>query len=262
MPITASVGLNARNDIADVTVVQILLNANRARMMAPQPALLKTDGRIGDNTLKAIAAFETGAMGMAESDCIVVPGDATMLALLEGLPMGPTPEKLAVVLPRAAESRIGMYFEPLKAAMIKYKITTPLQMAHFIAQVGHESGSLLYSEELASGAAYEGRRDLGNTHGGDGVRFKGRGLIQLTGRTNYTAFSKYSGVECVDNCQCLAKDPMLSAEAAGWFWVDRGLPALAERDDVRAVTKRINGGFNGLDDRVLNLFRAKAVLGL
>ena len=262
MPITASVGLNARNDLADVTVVQILLNANRTRMKAPLPWPLKTDGRIGDNTLNAIAAFETEVMGMPESDRIVVPGDATMLALLEGLPAGPTAEKLAVVLPRAAESRIGLYFEPLKAAMKKYKITTPLQMAHFIAQVGHESGSLLYSEELASGTAYEGRGDLGNTQPGDGVRFKGRGLIQLTGRANYTAFSRFSGVDCVDNCQCLAQDPILSAEAACWFWVDRGLPTLAERDDVRAVTKRINGGFNGLDDRVLNLFRAKAVLGL
>lgn len=262
MPITASVGLSARNDIADVTVVQILLNANLPRMRAPRPAPLKTDGRIGDNTLGAIAAFETGVMGMAESDRIVVPGDATVLALLEGLPAGPTPEKLAVVLPRAADSRIALYFGPLKETMIKYRITTPLQMAHFIAQVGHESGSLLYSEELASGAAYEGRQDLGNTQPGDGVRYKGRGLIQLTGRANYAAFSRFSGVDCVDDCQCLARDPLLAAEAAGWFWVDRGLPALAERDDVRAVTKRINGGFNGLDDRVLNLFRAKAVLGL
>ncbi len=262
MPITASVGLNARNDLADVTVVQILLNANRDRMARQVAEPLSTDGRIGEKTLKAIEAFETGVMGMAESDRIVSPGDATVLALLEGLPPGPTAQKLALVLPRATASRITLYFEPLKAAMIKYGITTPLQMAHFIAQVGHESGSLLYSEELASGASYEGRKDLGNTQTGDGVRFKGRGLIQLTGRANYTAFNKFSGVECIDNVHCLAKDPMLSAEAAGWFWVDRGLPAMAERDDVRAVTKRINGGFNGLDDRVLNLFRAKAVLGL
>ncbi len=262
MPITASVGLNARNDLADVTVVQILLNANRNRMPAPAPVELVTDGRIGENTLKAIAAFETGVMGMVESDRIVSPGDATMLALLQGLPPGPTAQKLALVLPRAALSRVAMYFEPLKAAMVKFGITTPLQMAHFIAQVGHESGSLLYSEELASGSAYEGRKDLGNTETGDGVRFKGRGLIQLTGRLNYTAFKKFSGVDCIDDVHCLSKDPMLSAEAAAWFWVDRGLPALAERDDVRAVTKRINGGFNGLDDRVLNLFRAKAVLGL
>jgi len=262
MPITASVGLAGRNDLADVAVVQILLNANLYRLPGARPAPLDTDGRIGRKTLDALAAFETGVMGLPESDRIMAPGDATIQALLKGLPEGATKEKLAVVLPRAAKSRIDLYFEPLKMTMVKYGITTPLQMAHFIAQVGHESGSRLYNEEIASGAAYEGRTDLGNTQPGDGVRFKGRGLIQLTGRANYIGFSKYTGVDYVSNPKPVGDDPMLSAEAAGWFWVDRKLPALAERDDVRAVTKRINGGFNGLDDRMQNLFRAKAVLGL
>jgi putative chitinase len=262
MPITGSVGLNGRNDLADVTVVQILLNHNLGRLPGLRAAPLDTDGRIGRKTLDLLAAFETRVLGQPESDRIVVPGDATMAALLQGLPPGPTAEKLAVVLPRAAASRIALYFEPLKATMIKYDILSPLQMAHFIAQVGHESGSLLYNEEIASGAAYEGRVDLGNTQPGDGVRFKGRGLIQLTGRFNYIAFSRYTGVDYVSNPDPVADDPMVSAEAAGWFWVDRRLPALAERDDVRGVTKRINGGFNGLDDRMQNLFRAKSVLGL
>lgn len=262
MPITASVGLNGRNDLADVTVVQILLNHNLARIPGPPIAPLGTDGRIGRKTLDALAAFETGVLGLAESDRIVAPGDTTIAALLQGLPLGPTKEKLAVVLPRAAQSRIDCYFEPLKATMIKYCITTPLQMAHFIAQVGHESGSLLYNEEIADGSAYENRTDLGNTQPGDGKRFKGRGLIQLTGRFNYRAFSEYTGVDYVANPDPVADDPMISAEAAGWFWVKNKLPPLAERDDVRAVTKRINGGFNGLDDRMHNLFRAKAVLGL
>ncbi len=262
MPITASVGMAGRNDLADVAVVQILLNANLDRIPGPRLATLSTDGRIGGKTLDALAAFETGVMGLPESDRIVAPGDATIKALLEGLPEGATKEKLAAVLPRAARSRVDLYFEPLKATMLKYGITSPLQMAHFIAQVGHESGSLLYNEEIASGAAYEGRTDLGNTHPGDGVRFKGRGLIQLTGRSNYIAFSKYTGVDYVNNPKPLGDDPTISAEAAAWFWVDRKLAPLAERDDVRAVTKRINGGFNGLDDRIQNLFRAKAVLGL
>jgi putative chitinase len=262
MPITGSVGLNGRNDLADVTVVQILLNANLPRIPGAPLAPLDPDGRIGRKTLDALAAFETGVLGLPESDRIVAPGDSTVQALLQGLPEGPTKEKLCVVLPRAARSRIDLFFEPLKATMIKYGITTPLQMAHFIAQVGHESGSLLYDEEIASGAAYEGRRDLGNTQPGDGKRYKGRGLIQLTGRANYVAFSKATGVDYVQHPEIVGDDPMISAEAAGWFWVDRGLPALAEKDDVRAVTKRINGGFNGLDDRMQNLFRAKAVLGL
>ena len=122
--------------------------------------------------------------------------------------------------------------------------------------------SFLYTEELASGAAYEGRKDLGNTRAGDGRRFKGRGLIQLTGRANYSAYSKYTGIDYVADPTLLSSDPKIAVDVACWFWKDRGLDTLAERDDVKAVTKRINGGYNGLDDRIQNLRRGKAVLGL
>ena len=85
-------------------------------------------------------------------------------------------------------------------AMRKYGVgRSPLERAHFLAQCAHESGGFIYREELASGAAYEGRRDLGNTQSGDGVRFKGRGYIQLTGRANYTKFGPVAGGECVGN---------------------------------------------------------------
>jgi putative chitinase len=262
MCIAFTVGRGGRNDLADVAAVQILLNANRARFPAPRPKALDTDGRIGPMTLARIEAFETAVMGLPSSDGLIAPGDATLSALLAGLEAGPTQDKLRIVLPLAVESRVKLYFEPLKAGMVRYGITTPLQMAHFIAQVGHESGSLLYSEEIASGAAYEGRRNLGNTKPGDGVRFKGRGLIQLTGRSNYTAYSKYTGIDYVSNPEIVANDPMVSVDASCWFWVDRKLPALAEADDVKAVTRTINGGYNGLDERIANLRRAKAVLGL
>ena len=135
-------------------------------------------------------------------------------------------------------------------------------MAHFIAQIGHESMSFLYTEEIANGAAYEGRRDLGNTKAGDGKRYKGRGLIQLTGRANYTAYSKYTGVDYLAAPGAPVRGPEVAVDVSCWFWVDRGLDALAEADDVKAVTRRINGGYNGLDDRIQNLNRAKAVLGL
>lgn len=262
MSIAGSVGLGGRNDLADVTVIQILLNVNRHRWPDPKPGLLDTDGRIGNKTLQAIADFELRVMALPESDRLVAPGDATLAALLQGLPPGPTKEKLAVVLPRATQGRIELYFEPLKTGMIKYGITSPLQMAHFIAQLGHESASLLYCEEIASGAAYEGRTDLGNTQPGDGRRYKGRGLIQLTGRANYAAYSRFAGVDYLADPEPLATDPLVAVDVSCWFWQDRGLPALAERDDVKAVTKRINGGFNGLDDRIANLVRAKSVLGL
>ncbi len=262
MCITSSVGRGARNDLADVAAIQTLLNLNRSRFPAPRPKLLDTDGRIGPLTLQAIETFETRVMKLPESDAVIAPGDATITALLAGLSPGPSQEKLAIVLPLATGSRIRCYFDPLKAGMIKYGITTPLQMAHFIAQLGHESMSFLYTEELASGAAYGGRRDLGNTRSGDGKRFKGRGLIQLTGRANYTAYSKFTGIDYLADPDRLSTDPVVAVDVSCWFWKDRGLDSLAERDDVKAVTKRINGGYNGLDDRMHNLHRAKAVLGL
>lgn len=262
MCIASTVGRGGRNDLADVAAIQILLNLNRDRFAAPKPDPLDTDGRIGPNTLKRIESFETDVLKLPASDALIAPDDATVTALLAGLPPGPSKEKLTIVLPLAANSKIDLYFEPLKAGMIKYGITTPLQLAHFISQLGHESMSFLYSEELASGAAYEGRTDLGNTQPGDGKRFKGRGLIQLTGRANYAAYSKYTGVDYLAQPELLSTDPMVAVDVACWFWKDRGLDKLAELDDVKAVTKRINGGYNGLDDRMQNLRRAKAVLGL
>jgi putative chitinase len=262
MCIASSVGRGARNDLADVAAVQILLNENLARIGDPTLAPLSTDGRIGPNTLRRIELFETRVMNLPESDQLVVPGDRTLADLLAGLPPGPTKEKLTIVLPLAASSRIELYYEPLKAGMTKYGITTALQASHFLAQLGHESMSFLYSEEVASGSAYEGRSDLGNTQAGDGRRFKGRGLIQLTGRANYAAYSRFAGIDYVAQPELLSIDAVVAVDVACWFWKDRGVNRLAEQDDVKAVTRRINGGFNGLDDRMQNLRRAKAVLGL
>lgn len=262
MAIARSVGIAGRNDLTDVLVFQILFNLNLAHFESPVPRRLDTDGRIGDKTLKAIEAFETRVMGLPESDRMIAPGDATVKALLKGLPKGPSPEKLQLVMPRALESRVKLYYEPLVAGMTRYKITSDLRMAHFIAQLAHESASFRYAEEIASGEAYEGRRDLGNTEPGDGRRFKGRGLIQLTGRANYAEYSRASGVDYLSAPQKVASDPFAAVDVACWFWNSRRLNALADADDVKGVTRRINGGFNGLDDRIDYLTRAKAVLGL
>jgi putative chitinase len=193
---------------------------------------------------------------------MLAPGDATLRSLLEGLPPGPTKEKLQVVMPRALPEKIDLLYEPLVKGMNKYEITTAMRAAHFIAQVGHETASFLYMEEIASGSAYEGRTDLGNTQPGDGRRFKGRGLIQLTGRTNYAAYSKDSGVDYVANPTAVSSDPFVCVDVACWYWNKRKINQLADKDDVKAVTKAINGGFNGLDDRIDYLKRAKAVLGI
>lgn len=260
MCIEFSVGRGGRNAMSDVAAVQILLNQNRKLLPQPLPKALKVDGRIGTNTIERIEIFERAVMGLPNSDGLIAPDDATLRMMLGNLPKGPSKEKLAIVLPLALESKIDLYFPSLKASMVKYNITSPLQMAHFIAQVGHESASFLYSEEIASGAAYEGRKDLGNFKKGDGVLYKGRGLIQITGRFNYRDYSKFTGNKYLEQPELLSQNPDVAVDSACWFWVSRELPKLAEADDVKAVTKRINGGYNGLDDRIQNLRRAKALL--
>ena len=169
--------------------------------------------------------------------------------------------------PHAREAAIARFVEPLNACMARYAIDTPLRQAHFLAQIGHESGQLRYTEEIASGQAYEGRRDLGNTQPGDGRRFKGRGLIQLTGRANYSAYQAaiadaYPGIDLLATPEILSTDTLLAADVAGWFWSRAGLNTWADRDDVRHITRRINGGYNGLADRVGLLNRAeRAIIG-
>jgi putative chitinase len=262
MCIVNTVGVAGRNDLTDVTVFQILFNLNIPRFPDPRPEKLAIDGRIGRKTIDAITNFETKIMKLASSDSILAPGDATVAALLNGLAPGPSKEKLSVVMPRALPDKIDRYYDPLVASMKKYHITTGLRMAHFIAQIGHETGSFLWAEELADGSAYEGRRDLGNTEPGDGKRFKGRGLIQLTGRANYMKYREVAGFDCVANPERVASDASVAVDVACWFWDKHNLNVLADTDDVKAITKKINGGFNGLDDRVQYLFRAKAVLGI
>lgn len=148
----------------------------------------------------------------------------------------------------------------LEAGCIRYGLTSTLEKSHFLAQVAHESASGKWLEELASGKAYEGRKDLGNTQPGDGVRFKGRGLIQVTGRSNYGRYSawKYGDTRVVTTPTMLAELPD-AVDAAFWYWtVARPkLKQLALADDVVGVTKAINGGTNGLDDRKAKLAQAK-----
>jgi putative chitinase len=262
MCVVKSVGQGGRNDLTDVMVFQVLFNLNIHRFPEPRPEPLKPDGRIGPKTIDAIRAFETGIMKLPGSDGLLAPGDATVTALLQGLPQGPSKEKLSVVMPRALPAKIDLYFEPLVAGMKKYAITTPLRMAHFVSQIAHETASFLYAEEIADGSAYEGRRDLGNSEPGDGKRFKGRGLIQLTGRANYADYGKDCGIDYVARPELVCSDAFAAVDVACWYWNKRGINRWADADDVKAVTKAINGGYNGLDDRMEYLARAKGVLGI
>ncbi len=131
-----------------------------------------------------------------------------------------------------------------------------LRFAHFIAQLAHESGNFRYMEEIASGAAYEGRKDLGNIMAGDGVRFKGRGPIQLTGRANYQKYGRALGIDFESHPELVAI-PSIGLLVACKFWVNNGLNELSDRDDVLTITRRINGGTNGLNDRKANLAKIK-----
>lgn len=126
---------------------------------------------------------------------------------------------------------------------------------YFIAQLLHESSGFSRLVEGASGEAYEGRKDLGNTEPGDGKRYKGRGLIQLTGRYNYGKFGKMAGLDLVNHPE-LAADPRISVGIAISFWLASGAHQAAINKDFRKVTKLINGGFNGWEDRLIWLDRA------
>ena len=167
-------------------------------------------------------------------------------------------DQLIKIMPYA-RSRAAAFLAPLNAAMAEFGITTPARQASFLAQVGHESGQLQYVRELASGAAYEGRKDLGNTMAGDGVRFKGRGVIQITGRANYKACGAALGLDLIAHPELL-EQPVNACRSAAWFWKTRGLNELADAGDQVRVTRRINGGTNGLADRLALFAVAQQVL--
>lgn len=170
-------------------------------------------------------------------------------------------EQLHQIMPYASGENLEKFCQPLNETMDKYQINTPQRMACFLAQLAHESGCLKYVKELATGQAYEGRKDLGNIEPGDGVKFKGRGLIQITGRTNYGALSKALGADLINHPELL-EGPVYASLSAGWFWDSRKLNELADVMDFLRITRRINGGINGLEDRQKYFALAKKTLGI
>ena len=145
----------------------------------------------------------------------------------------------------------------------KFSINSTNRIVHFLAQCGHESGNFWWLEEIASGSAYEWRDDLGNNQPGDGKRYKGRGLIQLTGKTNYQGFEKKTGHKAIANPEQVAKYPQAMASAL-YFWDRERLNEIADQGMTDAVCKKItrivNGGYNGLDHRLELMHKAKALL--
>jgi putative chitinase len=173
-----------------------------------------------------------------------------------------TAEQLKRIMPQVGPRQMG-YLEPLNEALSEFEINTPERQSAFLAQIAHESGQLRWMEEIwgptSAQRRYEGRKDLGNTQPGDGKRFKGRGPIQITGRENYRKYGVLLNVELLKN-PGLAATPKVAFRIAGAYWKTHGLNELADKGDFIEITKRINGGLNGLQDRQEFYERAKTVL--
>jgi putative chitinase len=170
-----------------------------------------------------------------------------------------TKQQLKQIAPNSKDEIIDPLVKYLNIHMPKYEVNTYLRVCHFLSQAAHESASFRTLEEYASGAAYEGRKDLGNTKPGDGVRYKGRGIFQLTGRANYRTIGAKIGMDLENNPE-LAESPEVSVLTALEYWQSRKLNALADADNVELITRRINGGLNGFDDRKKYLARSKQVI--
>ncbi|WP_408003138.1 glycoside hydrolase family 19 protein [Pseudomonas prosekii] len=186
--------------------------------------------------------------------------------ILAPLPL--TSAQLQQLFPNA-RTQAGVFISALNTAMSHRNINTPKRIAAFLAQVGHESGQLQYVRELGSDQ-YLSKYDtgslaarLGNTPqaDGDGQKYRGRGLIQITGRDNYRTCSLgLFGDDRLLFIPELLEKPQWAAESAAWFWEQKGLNELADRDQFNSITGRINGGLNGLEDRLQLWARARALL--
>jgi len=211
---------------------------------------LKDDGNFGDKTEIAVKKWQK-ENGLKDDGIV---GDTTWdkmfpkLVIVNKIDIDNSDLNLSKLKGAIPDNVLAQIPETAK----RYNITTVLRLAHFLAQCAHESGNFKWVVEFASGKAYEGRKDLGNTEPGDGVKFKGRGYIQLTGRANYTKFTAFCGEDCVTNPDLVAtKYPMMSAayffnNVKLWPICDKG----SDVATITAVTRKVNGGTNGLDDRI------------
>lgn len=223
---------------------------SRLRVLAPQVtgALVPEDNLV-DNLIRALSELPQRPVDKQPYASLFPTTSLKWLAVKD----------LQAIAPDAPLQRLVQLAPQLNYTLIEYEIVTPLRQAHFLAQIAHESDHFRALEEYASGAAYEWRSDLGNVYPGDGVRFKGRGLIQITGRKNYQECGNALGVDLMANPTRL-ENPDLACRSAGWYWHMHQLNGLADRDDVESITEVINGGWNGLSDRRHLLSRAKQVL--
>lgn len=162
--------------------------------------------------------------------------------------MSITSDQLRKIWTHAPAARCVQFAPLLSDAMARFGIDTDEEIVDFLAQVSHESGEGQWLEELASGKAYEGRLDLGNTEPGDGVKFKGHGMIQCTGRKNHLLMGMLLDLDLIANPRLLC-EPKNACDSAAAFWWNHKLDDFALKKDFVGETKVINGGTNGLADR-------------
>jgi len=162
-------------------------------------------------------------------------------------------------------ARTKQYLVPLNAALVEFEFESGLEVSHFLGQLAHESLDLKYWTELwgptKTQLRYECRLDLGNTQPGDGKRFMGRGPIQTTGRANYQRVATALKIDCISHPELLST-PEHGFRAAGLFWQENNCKKFALADDITGLTRRINGGLNGLNHRIICTRKAKQALGL
>ncbi|ALU42132.1 glycoside hydrolase family 19 protein [Pseudoalteromonas rubra] len=197
------------------------------------------------------------------------------------------------IMPHASVDNIRYYLSALNSVLPEYEITTPLRVAHFLAQIGHESGSLKYKQEnlnysavalrtvfgkyfddetiaadyarkpeLIANRVYADRMGNGDEASGDGWRYRGRGLIQLTGKSNYQRCSEAIGQDLLSHPELLCSEPDVAVRSACFYWQSRKLNRLADQDELVAITRKINGGIHGLEDRAAFLNRAKQFMSI
>ena len=180
--------------------------------------------------------------------------------------MSITQQQLQQILPNAGQTA-GVFVPVLNTAMVRFQIVGTKRIAAFIAQIGHESGQFRYVRELGNDQ-YLSKYDtgslakrLGNTPeaDGDGQKYRGRGLIQITGRANYMMCGEALALDLINQPELLEK-PQHACMSAAWFWASRGLNTLADAGQFEAITRRINGGQNGAADRQALYARALKVL--
>lgn len=261
MCIKQSVGAGGSNKKIDVQIVQAALNLTQSPEFKLE-GKLSVDGAIGEKTISAIELYQRSVLKMIKPDGRIDPNGATIKSLKRLVTKGLNVDALIAIMAHGNPIIVKGYHPLLLNQLPSKGINTPLRIAHFLAQIGHESMSFTYTEEIASGVAYEDRKDLGNTEKGDGVRFKGRGLIQLTGRKNYSDYADYACLNLLTkgNERLVSLHPAYALDASIWFWDKRKLNSFADKDDLRSIARRVNGGYNGLSDRQEYLDRAKFFL--